>query len=53
MFEKIDNLRLGELFLLARDRGGNELAINCIGNKNRFAVVASNAFPAKSDIFDP
>ena len=52
MFLKIDNLRFGELLLLARDFCGNELALDRERNKNGLAIFARNAFPAEGEVFD-
>src|SRR5437899_4368351 len=47
-----DQLCFSELFFLAHDFGRNGLALNRVRNKDGLPVLASDAFPAESDIFD-
>ena len=49
---KVYHLRLRELFLLAGDFRGHELAVDCQGNENGLALFARDTFAAKGDIFD-
>src|SRR5262249_56285561 len=49
-FSKIDNLRFGELFLLARDFRGDRFTLNRERDKNRFAIIARDTFSAESDV---
>lgn len=51
-FAQTNNFGLGELLFLAGDFGGNELAVDSVGDKNRFAVVPSDAAAAKRDVVD-
>jgi len=52
MFLKINDLRFGELLLLARDFRGKELTVDRERNKNRLAIFARNAFSAKGNVSD-
>ncbi len=45
-------VRLGELFFLTQDLGGNQFALNRVRDENGFPLLAPNPFPTKSDIFN-
>jgi hypothetical protein len=47
-----DELRFGELFFLAHDFRRNNLALDDVGDEDRLPLVASDTFPAKSDVFN-
>src|SRR4030095_95856 len=47
-----DQLSFGELLLLPDDFGGNDLALDGVGNKNGFALFSRDAFSAERDVFD-
>src|SRR5206468_113695 len=47
-----DQFRFGELFFLAHDLGGNDLAFDGVRNKYGLPLLASDAFPAESNVFD-
>jgi len=48
----LDELRLRELLLLARDFRRNSFTVDCKRNENRFAMVTPDAFAAKRDVLD-
>src|SRR6266404_4084144 len=48
----LDQLRFGELFFLAQDLGGNDLAFDGVRHKYGLPLLASDALPAESNIFD-
>ena len=50
--QHLDQFRFGELFFLAHDFCRDAFAANCEGNEERFAFIARDTFPTKSDIFD-
>src|SRR5436190_1137753 len=47
-----DQLRFGELLFLAHDLGGNDLAFDGVRNEHGLPLLASDAFPAESNVFD-
>jgi len=51
-FLNIDEFRFRVLLLLADDFSRHFLAFNCVRNKDRFALLPPDAFPAKRDVFD-
>ena len=51
-FFNIDKLGFGELFFLAHDFGRNGFAFDSVGNENRLAVFARDAFAAKGNVLD-
>src|SRR5207237_1167612 len=52
LFAKIDNLRFGELFFLARNYCRDQFAFDREGNENGLAVFARHALSAERDVFD-
>ena len=51
-FSKIDNLCLGELFLLAHDLGRDQFTLDSERNENGLAIFSPDAFAAECDVFD-
>src|SRR5690348_16667392 len=51
-FLDLDQLRFGELFFLAQDFGGSELAFDRVRNKDGLASFSGDAFSPESNIFD-
>ncbi len=47
-----DRFGFGELFLLANDLDRDVFAVDDVGNENRLALFAADAFTAKGDVFD-
>src|SRR5215211_1958115 len=44
--------RLGELFFLTHDLGGNEFSLNGVRNEDSLPLLASDPFSAESNVFD-
>jgi hypothetical protein len=51
-FPNIEKLRLRELSFLAHNFRRNSFSLNCVRNKNGFALVSSDALPAKGNVVD-
>src|SRR5438874_4834009 len=51
-FLNIHQFRLGELFFLAHDLSGNQFALDRVWNEDSLPLLASDPFPAKSDVFN-
>ena len=51
-FLNFNQFRLGELLFLANDLSGNQFALDRVWNEGSLPLLASDSFPAKSDVFN-
>src|SRR5438094_7451530 len=51
-FLNFHQFRLGELFFFAHDLSGNQFAVDHVWNEDSLPLLASDPFPAESDVFN-
>jgi len=51
-FIDFHQFRLGELLFLAHDLSGNQFVLDRVWNEDSLPLLASDSFPAKSDVFN-